>query len=151
MNVPSFGNNGVMQDTIRCEGYFCDPVQVAITAAAAVKKNIKLFWRHLRMTPLISKVMYWLKNILLPSMSEPGKIVHIHSNTNNYFKNICHGKVPKRMLDFLEDLRYVVSLALSYFSLRFPIEEWNRNFRCLFSKTSDVLFNDNFDVRYYII
>ena len=38
MNVPSFGNNGVMQDTITCEGYFSDPVQVVITAAAGVKK-----------------------------------------------------------------------------------------------------------------
>ena len=36
-------------------------------------------------------------------------------------------------------------LALSYLSVlkRFPIDKQDRNFRCLFSKTSDVLFNVN--------
>ena len=37
-------------------------------------------------------------------------------------------------------------LALSYLYVlkRFPNESKNRNFRCLFSKTSDVLFNEEF-------
>ena len=76
----------------------------------------------------------------------------ICDNSYRTTEHKCHGKVPKLVRDvrLRGGFEKICCLALSYFNVlkRFPIDKLDRNFRCLFSKISDVLFNVNFDVKY---